>query len=197
MMIFYLISGIASANIVTYGSAVQLKGLFTKNRITVEINQTSHLPVINCKRPPYNDGWYWIIEPANETQDVTRKPILCGEDVTLHNPHFTYYITVGEKSPRSISATKLVNQEGKSQWKLVCDRSSQYWEQDTAVQFYNSKEKCYLQSGFKSLTNDIESQIYEVSCSKKYSKETQWRAAEGIYLDDKPISEMYAKSPQN
>lgn len=196
-MFIFLLTSIVTSQFVTYGSAVQLKGLFTKNRITIEINQTSLLPVINCKRPPYNDGWYWVIEPANGTQEVTRKPIICGEDITLHNPLFSYYITSGERSQRMITATKLMNQEGKSHWKVICDQGTKYWEQDKAVQFYNVKEKCYLQSGFNSITNEVENQIYEVKCAKKFSKETQWRSSEGIYLDNEPISEMYAKSPRN
>ena len=197
-MIFYFLTHIATSQFVTYGSAVQLKGLFTKNRLTVEINQTSFLPVINSKRPPYNDGWYWVIEPANETQECTRKPVLCGDDVTLHNPVFSYYITTGEQEIGFITATKLANNEGKSEWQIVCDGRTKYWEQDSAIQFYNKKEKCYLQSGFEPVTsNDEEINAYKVSCQKRYSKETQWRSAEGIYLDDQPISEMYAKSPRN
>lgn len=196
-MLFILFVSIVKSQAVTYGSAVQLKGLFTKNRITVEINQTTFLPNIKCKRPPYQDGWYWVIEPANETQDCIRKPVLCGDDLTLHNPVFSYYITTSEEEKKSIIATKHVNEEGKSEWKLICDGRSSNWEQDSAVQFYNKKDKCYLRSGFEKTTNEEGVDSFEIYCSKTYSKETQWRSAEGIYLDDQPISEMYAKSPRN
>lgn len=196
-MFLNLFINLATSQFVTYGSAVQLKSLFTKNRITVEINQTSFLPAINCKRPPYNDGWYWVIEPSNETQECIRKAVLCGDYVTFHNPVFSYYITVGEQENQNIIATKLGNNEGKSDWQIVCDGRSKFWEQDSAVQFYNKKEKCYLHSDFEKIYNNEGFEIFRISCVKRFSKETQWRSAEGIYLDDQPISEMYAKSPRN
>ena len=187
-MIFWLIH-FGISNIVTYGSAVQIKGFFTKNRITIEINQTSLLPVILCKRPPYNDGWYWIVDPINESHDVFRQEVRCGDFIKLHNSLYPFYLTVGDESQQRISASKIPKSEYQQQWEVICDGKDEYWTQDTVVQFYNNEENCYVQSGFKNnLGNDVE-QTFEVLCEKKPSKETQWRASEGIYFGSESISE--------
>lgn len=199
MTIFSFLFIFIQSQDVTYGSAVQLKGLFTKNRLTVMINQTNAQPLLLASRPPYKDGWYWIIQPTNESQDAIKLPVQCGDEIDLYNSLFSFYIVKHNmKNSDEMGLTKLKNSQGWSTWKIICDAQSSTWKQDEPVQFYNKNGNCFLSSDFSSLPN-IESggHAYIIKCEQEASKYSQWRAAEGIYLDNEPVSEMYAKSPRD
>ncbi|OHS96273.1 hypothetical protein TRFO_37575 [Tritrichomonas foetus] len=193
MFLFHLFN-LITARPVTYGSAVQLKGLFTKNRITIMINPENSLPLLFTSRPPYKDGWYWVVEPANESLEVMRKPVGCGDFITLHNPLLSFFVSVHDEE--YIAPTKFAVDDGASQWQVICDKKYDNWEADDGVQFYNEANKCFLHSAFEQIPfHEDEVQFYYLNCTKS-SKHTHWRAAEGIYLNDEPVSEMYTKSPK-
>jgi hypothetical protein len=167
---------------VVYSSAIQLKGIYTKNRIgiTTESDAASYRqPVIYSSRPPYDSGWFWTIEPDEENISLARTAVLCDSILSLSSTVTGSYLStkVTQNQTEVVPATS--NQGSASQWILKCENGP-IWRQGDAVLFMNLKHKCYLQTGFQETAKGAIDK-YAVNC-RGIASGALWKAVEGIYF---------------
>jgi hypothetical protein len=167
---------------ITYSSCVQLKSVYTKNRIgiTTESNAASYRqPVIHSSRPPYKDGWFWTIEPDEENASLTRTIVQCGSILALSSTITNSYLSTkaGPNGTDVVPATS--NQGAASQWILACETGPE-WRQGGEIMLQNLKYKCWLQTGFDQHVKDAPDK-YTVTCGG-IAAGAVWRAVEGMYF---------------
>lgn len=186
-MLFVLFCEVFSANQVTIGSAIQLKGVFTKNRLTVTDIETSSIPYVYSSRPPYKDTWYWRLGLDNYSQCAERQPILCGDQITLQSIYTEFYLSV-LSTPSKVDVVPQQHKLSANTWTVKCDTVS--WEQDQPVQLFNEESQCFLYSGFQKRTGQFDQNAqYYINCTQNQPPETFWRAVEGIYVDAQPLAD--------
>jgi hypothetical protein len=182
-----------SAVPVVYSSALQLKGLYTKNRIgiTTDSDAASYRqPVIYSSRPPYDCGWFWTVEPDEENISLARTAVLCDSVLSLSSTVTGSYLSV-KVTPNGTSVVPAKSNQGAaSQWVLKC-QNGPVWLQGDSVLFVNLKHKCYLQTSFRNQIKDLPDK-YAVECGGLVSTAV-WKAAEGIYLPTHPVESGYGE----
>lgn len=172
---------------VTYTSAIQIKNVYSKNRLTVtsesKFGQFGELHIFSS-RPPYQDGWIWAIQPDEDDINLVRTPIPCGAYVSFSSPITNSFISARNSSSKIEIEPTAHSQGTASLWKVICrdQKSDAKWMYNEQVNFFNLKYKCYLQTN---LTSEIQenSNQYHVSCSS-LNADSVWKAAEGIYFKE-------------
>ena len=180
------------SKLVVYSSMLQLKGVYSGNHLAVSIDEKLRKkPMIYSSRPPYDDGWLWTIEHADDGIDAARLLISCGSTLTLSNEISGLYLSTKQYGNKTIATPAYDGQSAKSQWILICRNSTNYLEQSQPILLKNLKYKCYLSTSFSDKIPD-ETGMFSVNCSS-ISASSIWEASEGIYLDEyvqsKPNSE--------
>lgn len=142
-------------------------------------------PFIFSSRPPFDNGWYWTIEPEDDNNTLTRQPVMCGSIVTLVNPTVEHYLSTKPGS-NGIEAVAVGHKhEASDQWLLVC-KNNTIWTQDEPIQLINVKNKCYLSTNLYEKIPDSANK-YVVKCGP-LNDETVWYASEGIYYKDPEVN---------
>jgi hypothetical protein len=180
-MLFLLFSSARSVSVV-YSSAIQLKNVYTKNRIgiTTESDAASYrAPIIYSSRPPFDSGWFWTIEPDEDNASLARTAVLCDSALSLSSTVTGSFLSTAMVQNRTEVVPATTNQGPASQWVLKCENGP-VWSQGDAVMFMNLKNKCYLQTGFQTQAKDLPDK-WAVECGGITSGAV-WKAAEGIYF---------------
>ncbi|OHT13146.1 hypothetical protein TRFO_16808 [Tritrichomonas foetus] len=199
MFLFWLPFEILSQEI-SYGSSVQIKNVYTKNRLGVTTNTDAKSytkPTIYSSRPPYDEGWLWTIEPDEENSNLTRTTVPCDSIVALSSTSNEAYLSTRKTKKGLIVEATSSNQGIESQWVIKCPTNYNIWEQNMQFQLFNLKNKCYLTTSFE---KKIQANKYFVTCENVTSNSI-WKVAEGIFLDsdqstDEGVSEGTSKSDE-
>ena len=187
MFFLFLIN--SKSSIVTYTSAVQLKGRYTKNRLGVFVQKniySNEPPLVYSSRPPYDSGWMWTIEPDEYNASLPRTPVKCGSLITLASTINDLYLSAKQKNGKVYAAAVTHKQEIADQWIVEC-RNNHIWMQDEEILLQNFKYKCYLSSSLSERIRDQDNK-FVVDC-RELSPDAVWRAAEGVYFpphEEKP-----------
>ena len=181
---------------VKYSSAIQIKNVYSKNRLTVT-TETSGIqyqqPTIYSTRPPFDDGWTWVIEPEEDNIRLARTPVKCGANITMMNPIAKLYVSATSNSDK-IDVVPSSRQQGKeSVWTVICE-SGDYWVRDHQIQLLNAKYDCYLSTSLELRTKELVNR-FNVTCSS-LSSDAVWKAAEGIYFLDPKAKKVDAEDAQ-
>ena len=172
----------SKSSIVTYTSAVQLKGRYTKNRLGVFVQKNQYNndpPLVYSSRPPYDSGWMWTIEPDEYNASLPRTPVKCDSIITLASATNDLYLSAKQKNGKVYAAAVTHKQELADQWIVRC-RDNDIWVQDQEILLQNFKFKCYLSSSLSQRIPDQENK-FAVDC-RELSSDAVWRATEGIYF---------------
>ena len=174
-MIFALFCCCFSINVV-YGASLQIKSVYTKNRITVTTDSAAAAygdAEVFASRPPYNDGWLWTIEPDEENASLARTSVMCGASIALSSTITGTYISVENGGVVALPS----NQGTISQWQVTCE-SGNVWTDEVEITLMNLRNKCFLGTNL-----DAENGKFKTFCGP-LQKGSIWRAAEGIYFSD-------------
>ena len=164
---------------VVYGSSIQLKSVYTKNRlgVTTETAASSRQdPVIFSSRPPYDDGWLWTVEPDEENSSLARTAVACGSIIAFSNPFSGAYLSTKKTESGFEVVPATANTDTSSQWTVQCE-SGDIWEDSTEILIVNLRNKCMLRTGFEKFQNK-----FAVNCTTELDKGAVWKSAEGIYF---------------
>ena len=170
---------------VRYSYAIQSKNVYSKNRLTVT-TETGGIqyqqPTIYSTRPPFDDGWTWIINPEEDNITLARTPIKCGSNITMMNPLNKLYVSTTSNSEK-VEVVPSAHLQGKqSVWTVICE-SGDVWIRDKQIQLLNAKYNCYLSTSLALRTKELVNR-YNVTCSS-LSADAIWKASEGIYFLDR------------
>jgi hypothetical protein len=180
---------------IAYSSAIQLKSVFTKNRlgVTTDSKATSYQqPLIYSSRPPYEEGWFWTIEPDEEDFSRARSPVMCGSAVALSSPITGSFLSARITGNKTEVIPLPANQGAPSQWIVECQNGPQ-WTQGDSIFLINLKYKCYLTTSFAAMEFPNK---YEVGCGKM-SANAVWKAAEGIYFPSEASDQVLENEPED
>jgi hypothetical protein len=183
MLLFFLTFSFSTNLSVKYFSAIQLKNVYSKNRLSVTTDLTasdSGPPTIFSSRPPFDDGWVWTIESSNKTS-VTRDAVRCGNSITLSNPITGLFVATRAigKVVEVVPAPDL--RSTANHWIVMC-RDPPHWIHDAQIQLKNAKHGCYLSTTLKGREKETINK-FSVTCSR-LSAAAVWTAAEGLYFHD-------------
>lgn len=184
MLIAFFVIAIRS-NIIEYGSVVQIKGVYTKNRLGLSpSNQRSNSNYyVYTSRPPYDEQWMWSIQSDDETgiigDNLIRTPIQCNSIVTLSNIMNDVFLSAQKTKKGELHVESSLTKDGsESQWILKCPSERQFWTQTMHFQLQNLRYKCFLSTDFE---NKFASNKYRVDCGNS-SVNSIWKVEEGIFL---------------
>ena len=169
---------------VTYSSAIQIKGYYNKNRLTVSTEDLPNEKVsIYSTRPPFENGWIWVVEPPFDDISFARQNVTCGSNISLKNPHTNYYLSVrqSKRGKKKVLVIPTAHRLGENeQWTIGCENPGAIWVRDMEITLQNVKTGCFLTTGVKNHWPNDETK-YNVTCSG-ISSDAIWAAAEGIYF---------------
>lgn len=191
----FIFAQLSSSSLVTFTSSVQLKGVYTKNRLGVVIQKNMYNnepPLVYTSRPPYDDGWYWTVEPDEENVSMAREPVPCGSTIVLSSPTTELYLSAKVKSGVSMAAAVTHKSEPADQWILECKNNATVWNEAEEVLFQNIKYKCYLASSLADRIPEQENK-FAVKCSP-LSSDAVWKVSEGIFF---PKETPFVEKPKN
>ena len=188
-ILFSIFAVIHQAPSVRYSSSIQIKNAYSKNRLTVTTETSSiqyQQPTIYSTRPPFDDGWTWVIEPEEDNITLARTPVKCGSNITMINPIAKLYVSTTLNSDKVDVVPSSRVQGKESVWTVVCE-SGDVWVRDHQIQLLNAKYNCYLSTSLALRTKELVNR-YNVTCSS-LSADAVWKAAEGIYFLDPKAQE--------
>lgn len=167
---------------VRYSSVIQIKNVYSKNRLTVT-TETGGIqyqqPTIYSTRPPFDDGWTWVINPEEDNITLARTPVKCGSNITMMNPINKLYVSTSSTSEK-VDVVPSPHPQGKeSVWTVICEKGD-VWIRDQEIQLLNAKYNCFLSTSLALRTKELTNR-YNVTCSS-LSADAIWKAAEGIYF---------------
>ncbi|OHT10320.1 hypothetical protein TRFO_20455 [Tritrichomonas foetus] len=183
MFLFFSICAvITKPPIVRYSAPIQLKNKYSKNRlcVTVENNAVTYEPpTIFSSRPPFDDGWTWIVEPDVDNIHLARSPVKCGANISLQNPISRYYVStrIGLNGVEVVPTAHV--QGDLSVWTVICDEGEN-WIRDRSVQLKNPANDCFLTTSLAARTKELVNR-FNVTC-EPLSANGVWRAVEGVYF---------------
>jgi hypothetical protein len=169
---------------VKYFSAIQLKSVYSKNRLAVTTDLTpsdSGPPLIFSSRPPFDDGWIWTIESSNESS-ITRDPVRCGDSITISNPISGLFVGTRTSGKGAEVIPAPDSRSPANHWRVIC-RDGPNWIRDGQIQLKNAKHGCYLGSTLKGREKETINK-FSVTCGR-LNAGAVWTAAEGIYFEEK------------
>jgi hypothetical protein len=167
---------------VRYSSVVQLKSVYTKNRLGVTTDfstPNAESATVFSSRPPFDDGWLWTVESANESAALTRDAVRCGDALVLSNPITGLFVATRAAAGAVAVVPSPYARGGADAWRVVC-RQQPYWERDAQVQLRNAKHGCYLGTGLRARDRETVNR-FNVTCDR-LSAGAVWAAVEGIYF---------------
>ena len=170
--------------IVRYSSVIQIKNVYSKNRLTVTADQTGatyEQPWIYASRPPFDDGWLWTIEPASGDIALAREPVKCGDNVTLSNPNVNSYVAT-RVTFNGVEVVPAPTATGDAdQWQVIC-RNADVWVRDAQIMLKNRKHGCFLSTNLDVRQREGVNK-FNVTCGS-LSQDAVWRAVEGVYFGE-------------
>jgi hypothetical protein len=174
---------------VKYSSVIQIKNVYSKNRLTVttESNGVAYeQPWVYSSRPPFDDGWMWTINSAYDSVLKAREPVKCGDNITLGNPVSELFVTT-RVTYHGIEIVPSSHLRGEADfWTVVC-REGPTWMRDAEVQLRNAKHGCYLSTSLDARIKDGVNR-FNVTCAP-LSADAVWKAVEGVYFTDSDNSQ--------
>eukprot|EP00834_Sanchytrium_tribonematis_P001724 NODE_44_length_33449_cov_1.575742.p24 type:complete len:196 gc:universal NODE_44_length_33449_cov_1.575742:4153-3566(-) len=192
MFIFYILSTFASENLpedferVTYGSIVKLVHEETDHRlnsIAVNYASGSGQQVISAVPTAKDSNSYWLVRSGYGEPNVELGQLIkCNEVLRFQHVNTQKHLhSHYQKSP--ISKQQEVSGFGEENaddnWKLICD--TEYWQRDEPVELFHIGTEEYLSSSEShEFGNPIQEQLEIFAASR--SKDSKWRASEGIYV---------------
>jgi hypothetical protein len=188
MVLFFVAISLSAGPSVTYSSVIQLKSLYSKNRLAITIDlpdRTSGSPSVFSSRPPFDDGWLWMVESSEVNTSFTRKPVRCGDLVTLSNPIVGLYLATRATSKAVEVVPAPYTRGAADYWTVIC-RDPPIWVQDAQIQLKNAKHGCYLGTGIKNRARETVNK-FNVTCGP-LSAGAVWGAVEGVYFSEESDS---------
>jgi hypothetical protein len=167
---------------VRYSSVVQLKNVYSKNRLCVTTDlsgQNAETPSIYSTRPPFDDGWLWTIESSNDTLSLTRDVVDCGSAIALSNPLTGFYLATRNTSRGIDVVPTPYTRGGADFWRVICRGTR--WARDEQIQLRNTRHGCYLTTTLEGREKETVNR-FNVTCTK-LSRGAVWKAAEGVYFE--------------
>lgn len=169
---------------VRYSSVVQIKNVYSKNRLTVTADQsgaTYEQPWIYASRPPFDDGWLWTIEPAEGGIALARETVKCGDNITLMNPNVNSYLATRVTfNGVEVVPAPAASGEG-DHWQVQC-READVWVRDAQIMLKNRRHGCFLSTSLDVRQRETVNK-FNVTCSS-LSQEAVWKAVEGVYFGE-------------
>lgn len=169
----------------SYYSSVQLKNFFTRQLLSASLSDSyySDSPKIYTKiRPVDENGKFWTIEPDEENISLYRHSIKCDSIITLYNSETESYLSAIEKDDKV--DVKLVPQRNSvtEKWKISCE--TEHLEKSQRFMLYNIKHRCYLNTFFDELEEDVG--LFKVWCGEM-NHTSVWKTSCGVYFkEDEP-----------
>ena len=187
-MIFIFFPFLTFSRVISYGSSIHLKSVYTKNRLTINSSpEVGSKSKIFTSRPPFNTGWLWTIESDSDDEELVHHIVDCGSVVSFSSTSSEFYLSTRKrKSGLHIEPTP-INQGAESQWKVQCKRNETSWEQGDDVFLINLKHKCYLSTDFE---ERIGNNKFRVFCDNRTTKYAVWKVAEGIFIDNEESADF-------
>jgi hypothetical protein len=123
MLLLFLCLTLSEPLDVHSSSVIQLKSVYSKNRLCVTTDltgQSAESASIYSTRPTFDDGWLWTVEPSNDTLLLTRDLVDCGASIVLSNPVTSFYLATRSTS-RALDVVPAPYVRGDSDfWRMIC-----------------------------------------------------------------------------
>ncbi|KAH0790779.1 Stromal cell-derived factor 2 [Histomonas meleagridis] len=176
---------------VRYASVIQLKNVYSKNRLSVTTETGSfQSPTIYSSRPPFEDGWTWSIDSVSDSVFISGQPVQCNGNITIRNPLTKLYVSTKPSSGGVEVVPSIHNDDSSTQWQVICSSGTE-WVKGEKVQFYNIAHKCFLSTSLEGRQELLNK--FNVTCSS-LSADTIWKASQGVYImpnEEKPKEDYY------
>ena len=172
--------------VIRYSSVIQLKNVYSKNRLSITSESGSfQIPTIYSSRPPFEDGWTWSIDSVGDNILNSGQPIQCHANITIRNPLTKLYIGTKSSLGNIEVVPSIHNDDASTQWTVICSNGSE-WVKGEKVQFYNVAHKCFLSTSLEGRQGMLNK--FNVTCSS-LSADTIWKASQGVYI--MPVEEKH------